>query len=432
MSKRRSEPRTAAAVAAAPVVLRLRIDRLGHLGDGIGTTATGERVHAPRILPDEEVEGAVAAGRMAAPRILTPVPERVRAPCPHYAACGGCALQHAQDAFVSNWKQEVVRAALAAQGIVAPFRPLQVSPASARRRAVLAGRRLRAGALVGFHSPAAAQLVAVPDCRLLHPALMAALPALEALVALGGARKGEMALTLTRTETGLDLSVRDAPAADGAQAAALGAEAARRGLARLSWNGEVLAQQAVPRVRFGRAEVPLPPGAFLQATAEGEAALLAAVRAAVGPARRIADLFAGCGTFALPLAEAAEVHAVEGEAAMLEALEAGWRSAPGLRRVATEARDLFRRPLAGPELARFDAVVIDPPRAGAAAQVAALAAAPVPVIAAVSCNPVTFARDARVLVQAGYRLDWVQVVDQFRWSAHVELAARLSHPHMAR
>jgi 23S rRNA (uracil1939-C5)-methyltransferase len=416
---------------AAPAVLRLRVDRLGHLGDGIGTTAEGERVLAPRILPGEEIEGAVAGGRMAAPRILTPVPERVRAPCPHYAACGGCALQHASDAFVADWKVEVVRSALAAQGLAAPFRPMHVSPPASRRRAVLAGRRLRAGALVGFHSPASAQIVAVPDCRLLHPDLMAALPALEALVAIGGTRKGEMALALTRTEDGLDLAVRDAPTAVGAEAAALAAEAARRGFARLSWNGEVLAQRAVPRLRFGRAAVPLPPGAFVQATAEGEAALLAAVRDAVGPARRVADLFAGCGTFALPLAETAEVHAVEGDGSMLAALDAGWRGATGLRRVTTETRDLFRRPLTAPELARFDAVVIDPPRAGATAQAEALAGARVPVIAAVSCNPVTFARDARTLVQAGYRLDWVQVVDQFRWSAHVELAARLSRPHMA-
>ena len=159
--------------------------------------------------------------------------------------------------------------------------------------------------------------------------------------------------------------------------------------------------------------------------------MLAAVRDAVGDARRIADLFAGCGTFTLPLAEGAEVHAVEGAAPMLAALDHGWRGAAGLKRVTTEARDLFRRPLLPDELARVDAVVIDPPRAGAEAQVAELAHAAVPVIAYVSCNPVTFARDARTLVAAGYRLDWVQVVDQFRWSAHVELVARFSRAHIA-
>ncbi|MCC5983842.1 MAG: class I SAM-dependent RNA methyltransferase, partial [Rhodobacteraceae bacterium] len=202
-------------------------------------------------------------------------------------------------------------------------------------------------------------------------------------------------------------------------------------LARLAWEGEVIALAALPAQTFGRAQVVPPPGAFLQATEDGEATLLAAVRGAVGDAARVADLFAGCGTFTLPLAERAEVHAVEGDAAMLAALDAGWRRAAGLKRVRTETRDLFRRPLLADELACFDAVVIDPPRAGAAAQVAELARAQVPVIAAVSCNPVTFARDARVLVAAGYCLQTVQVVDQFRWSAHVELAARFVFGHIA-
>ncbi|MGL5009323.1 MAG: class I SAM-dependent RNA methyltransferase, partial [Paracoccaceae bacterium] len=181
--------------------------------------------------------------------------------------------------------------------------------------------------------------------------------------------------------------------------------------------------------RFGRALVAPPPGAFLQATDDGERALLRAVGDALaGPMRKVADLFAGVGTFALPLAERAEVHAVEGDAAMTAALEKGWRGAEGLKRVSVETRDLFRRPLEPDELRGFDGVVIDPPRAGAEAQTVALAASLVPVIAAVSCNPVTFARDARVLVAAGYALDWVQVVDQFRWSSHVELVARFSRP----
>jgi 23S rRNA (uracil1939-C5)-methyltransferase len=198
------------------------------------------------------------------------------------------------------------------------------------------------------------------------------------------------------------------------------------GLARLTWEGETVALRTAPMQRFGAALVSPPPGAFLQATAEGEAALVAAVREATGPARRILDLFAGAGTFALPLAETADLHAVEGDAALLVALDKGWRQTPGLHRVTTETRDLFRRPLEPDELGAFDAVVIDPPRAGAEAQTRALARARVPVIAAVSCNPVTFARDARILVEAGYRIDWVQPVDQFRWSAHVELVARLS------
>jgi 23S rRNA (uracil1939-C5)-methyltransferase len=179
-------------------------------------------------------------------------------------------------------------------------------------------------------------------------------------------------------------------------------------------------------MRFGRANVPLPVGAFLQATAEGEAALLASVKGAVGPARRIIDLFAGIGTFGLPLAENAEIHAVEGDVAMLTALDKGFRMAEGIKRVTNDIRDLYRRPLEPDEFKGYDAVVIDPPRAGAEAQSHTLAKSKVPVIAAVSCNPATFARDAKILAQAGYKLNWVQVVDQFRWSPHVELAAQFT------
>ena len=208
--------------------------------------------------------------------------------------------------------------------------------------------------------------------------------------------------------------------------AALGAWAESTGLARLSWDAEVVAQSRPPLHRFGAAMVSPPPGAFLQATLPGEAALQAAVADAVGGARRIVDLFSGCGTFALPLATGAEVLAVETDAPMLAALDLGWRGAPGLRRVGTQARDLFRRPLLADELKGFDAAVIDPPRAGAEAQARALADSDVPVVAAVSCNPVTFARDARILCDGGFRLEWVQMVDQFRFSPHVELAARFT------
>lgn len=382
----------------------------------------------PRTLPGEVVEGQAEDGRIAQPKIVTPSADRAAAPCPHYRACGGCAMMHASDDFVANWKQGVVERALAAQGLVAPFRPILTSPPRSRRRAVLSGRRLKSGALVGFHARASDSLTAVPDCHLLDPALIATLPALQAVTLAGASRKGELALTVTALTPGPDLAVRGGKPLDAGLRAALAGIVAGAGLARLTWDGETVYQSAPPWLAMGRARVTPPPGAFLQATPQGEAALVAAVRAAIGPARRIADLFAGCGTFALPLAETAEVHAVEGEPAMLAALDAGWRGAPGLKRVTTETRDLFRRPLLPDDLGRFDAVVLDPPRAGAEAQVARIAAARVPVLAMVSCNPVTFARDARALVAAGYRLDWIQVVDQFRWSAHIELAARLSHP----
>jgi 23S rRNA (uracil1939-C5)-methyltransferase len=412
----------------------LVIGRLGHHGDGVADTADGP-VFVPGTLPGEVVAGVVENGRMAAPRILTPSPDRVRPPCPHVRSCGGCLLQHASDSFVAGWKVGLVATALAARGVSAPVRGLHVSPPRSRRRATLAVRRGRSGVTVGFHARGSDAVVATPECHLLHPALMAGFPAFEAIAAPALSRKGTLALTVTLTDTGLDVAAQGGKPLDAALRADLAALAEAHGLARLTWDGTTVAQRVAPVVQFGRARVPLPPGGFLQATAEGEAALLAAVRAALRPvldARgRVADLFAGCGTFALPLAESVEVQAAESDPAATAALLEGWRRAPGLRAVAAETRDLFRRPLAGAELRGLDAAVIDPPRAGAAAQTAALAAARVPLVVALSCNPVTFARDAQTLVAAGYRLDWVAVVDQFRWSPHVELAARFALPHIA-
>lgn len=410
------------ATVSVDAPLGLTIIRLGHLGDGV----TEAGVFAARTLPGEVIEGEAVAGRIAAPRILTPSPDRVRPPCAHFKGCGGCALQYARDSFVAAWKEDLVRGMLASEGLEAEFRPMHTSPPRSRRRATLAGRRTKTGALVGFHARASDTLVEIPECHLLHPDLMAALPALVEITALGATRKGELTLSITRSDDGADVQARGGKPLSPLLHQDLAACAATHGLARLTWEEEVLAQRAPPRQIMGRALVVPPPGAFLQATAEGEAALVTAVRAAVGGAARLTDLFAGCGTFALPLAEQAEVLAVEGDGAMLATLDAGWRSAPGLRRITTQTRDLFRRPLLPAELAGLDAVVIDPPRAGAQAQIAELARSGVPVIAHVSCNPATFARDARMLVSAGFRLDWVQVVDQFRWSPHVELAARFS------
>jgi 23S rRNA (uracil1939-C5)-methyltransferase len=401
--------------------VRLTIERLGHLGDGV---APGP-VFVPRALPGEVVEGDVVQGRMKRPAIITPSPDRRSAPCRHYASCGGCALMHATDAFVSDWKAEVVRAALAGQGLAAPIRAVHTSPERSRRRAVLAGRRTKKGAIVGFHGRASGTLVDLADCHVLDPCLTAALPGLRRLTETGASRKGELSLTLTLSEGGLDLSANGGKEPDQDLRLTLAALAEDLDLARLTWDGETLAARRPALQRFGRALAVPPHGAFLQATREGEAALLAAVRTAVGPARRVADLFAGAGTFSLPLAEQAEVHAAESDRDMIAALTAAWRQTSGLHGVTAEVRDLFRRPLLPDELARFDAVVLDPPRAGAEAQVREVAASKVPVIAYVSCNPISFARDAHVLAQGGFALDWIEVIDQFRWSTHVELAARL-------
>ena len=403
--------------------MKLVIQRLGHLGDAIAIGAEGP-IYLKGFLPGEEVEG----DDLAAMRIITPSPNRVRPPCTHARACGGCALQHAADAFVADWKSEAVQSALRGQGIEAAFLPMQISPPKSRRRATFSGRRTKGGVTVGFHARASDVLVDIPNCQLLHPDLLAAVPKLDPLVRFGATRVAEIQIQVTQTLTGLDVAVSEAKELDAPAQMELARICEAAGFARLTWNGEMVAMRHAPMLRFGRAMVTPPPLAFLQATAQGEAALLAAVRRAVGPARKIVDLFAGLGTFALPLAETADVLAVEGDGKMIAALSLGARNAENLHRVEAQTRDLFRRPLEQDEFKGVDAVVIDPPRAGAEAQMTTLAQTKVPRIAAVSCNPVTFARDAKILLAGGYRLDFVQVVDQFRWSQHIELAAGFSRP----
>ncbi|HCQ64179.1 MAG TPA: class I SAM-dependent RNA methyltransferase [Rhodobacteraceae bacterium] len=407
--------------------MQVTIERLGHQGDGIGHSPDfSGPVFVPRVLPGEVVEGDLVGDRIAKPRIVTPSPDRVRPPCPHYKSCGGCALQHASDTFVAGWKTQVVRTALAARGIEAQPDAIVTSPARARRRAVFSARRTKGGVLIGFHAPKSDIITSIPACHLLHPDLLAAMPALEALVLEGASRKSMLRLNVALSDGGADVAVTGGKPPDPRLETSLATLAGQHGLARLSWEGETIALVEPPAQIFGRARVTPPPGAFLQATKEGEAALLDGVRASVAGAKKVVDLFAGSGTFTLPLAETAEVHAVEDAAGMLAALDQGWRRAQGLKLVTTEPRDLFRRPLLPDELKPFDAVVIDPPRAGAEAQFAELASAEVSRIAAVSCNPVTFARDAALLIAGGFRLDRLTVVDQFRWSTHVELVAGFS------
>jgi len=404
---------------------KFTVERLGMEGDGIISSLSGA-IYAPYTLPGENVQGQPDGSRLTHIEVLGASEFRVKPVCRHFGRCGGCSLQHASDAFLASWKQDVVVRALAAQGLDAMFRPAVSSPERSRRRATFTGRRTRKTEQIGFFESGSEVLVDLAECHILRPALMAARPALAAILRAGGSRNGVLRLTVTDSLEGLDVAVSGGKPLDIVLRGTLAGLAEAHDLARLTWDEDQIALRRRPVQRFGRALVAPPPGGFLQATAEGEAALLAAVVDAVGPAKRVADLFAGCGTFALPLAERAEVLAVEGEAAMVAAMDRGWREAAGLHKVDSVARDLFRRPMLAHEMKNFDAVVIDPPRAGAAAQMMELAQSAVKVIAAVSCNPITFARDAKTLCDAGFSLDWVQVVDQFRWTGHVELVARFS------
>lgn len=382
---------------------------------GLGLLADG--THLERVLPGEEVEVLTDGSA----RIITPVADRVKPPCRHFKSCGGCAVQHASDDFVATWKTKIVERAMTARDLPFPFRTLHTSPPQSRRRARLAGRRTKKGAMVGFHGKASDTLIEVPDCQLLLPSIRAGFPALEALTIIAASRKSEVNLTVTDTLGGLDVFVETERELTGQLRIELAGLAEQHNLARLAWNDDVVVTRKAPEQAFGAAKVAPPAGAFLQATREGEAALVAAVIEATKGAKRCIDLFSGAGTFSLPLAKFSEVHAVEGSSDMLETLDRGWRHATGLKTVTTETRDLFRRPLEPDELAKYDVAVLDPPRAGAEAQIATLCASKLKRTVMVSCNPVTFARDAAAMIDAGFVVEWIDVVDQFRWSPHVEL-----------
>lgn len=396
------------------------IERLGHQGDGV---ASGP-VFVFRALPGEIVEGELNGNRLEGTRIVSPSPDRVKAPCQHYKTCGGCQLQHASDQFVSRWKVEIVEKALAAHGLECEFLPIQTSPPRSRRRIVLSAKRTKKGATAGFHRRESDVIVEVPRCEVIHKDLAPAVDVARRLAMVGASRKSELSVTATASAAGLDVSVVGGKPLDGPLRVLLSGEAESANLARLSWDDETVVTRHQPFLHFGNAEVVPPPGSFLQATVHGQNALVEAVKSAIGDVgRKGIDLFSGCGTFTLPLAGRFEMHGVEGQAAMLDALDHGWRKASGLKRVTTEVRDLFRNPIIADEL-KFDFAVIDPPRAGAEAQIREIANSKISRLAYVSCNPVTFARDAETLCEAGFELEWLQVVDQFRWSVHVELAAK--------
>ena len=400
------------------------IARVGHRGDGVVDTASGP-LYVAYTLPGETVEVETSADhpeRARLMRIVTPSPERITPICPHFGVCGGCVIQQWAWPRYREWKRGLVGTALKDAHIAAEVGELVDAHGDGRRRATFHARRSPQGVLsVGFAARQAHHVIAIDRCPILAPALAGAIETAWAFAeALSGHGK-PLDIQVTATDAGLDIDIRGSGALNAAQTLALARIAEQHRLARLTRHGELIARCAAPTVRMGRAVVTLPPGAFLQATDEGEAALARLVADHVGAAKHVVDLFCGVGPFALRLAERSRVTAADNDAPAVAALKQAAASTPGLKPILAEPRDLFRRPFLAQELARFDAVVFDPPRQGAQAQAREIAASKVPVVVAVSCNPTTFARDASLLIDGGYRLVAVMPVDQFRWSAHVEL-----------
>ncbi len=410
---------------ARTTVETVSITRLGHLGDGIAETEDGP-VFVPLTLPGERVEIERTGDRGRLLRIFESSPARTAPVCRHFGACGGCSLQHMKSKAYLAWKREQLRVPLAQRGLEAPVEAAEPVPIGSRRRAVFAARRVGRQALFGYHARHSNRIIAISECPILKPEIAAVLPGLAKLAGPLTPLKGEVRIGVTATEAGLDVAFegpRPRPPALVALAVPL---LQKLGIARLSIAGEPIMTFADPIVRIDGAEIVLPPLAFLQAAAVAEGVMGRLVLEGVEGGRRIADLYAGVGTFTLRLARQARVLAVEGDGAALDALALAARRAPGLKPVETLRRDLARMPLSAHELAGFDAVVFDPPRAGADAQAAEIAASGVPKVAAVSCNPATLARDLRTLVDGGYRIDRVTPVDQFLFSPHIEAVVQLS------
>lgn len=401
-----------------------RIDDIGAGGDGVATV-DGARVFTPLTAPGDLAELDVRGDRGALVALLEKGADRVDAPCRHYGACGGCALQHLSTDYYRNWKRRRVIDALAREGFGGILVGETVeTPTASRRRAVFSVKKGQGDLMLGFNARRSSQIAAIDGCLILREELSSRLPALRALAAKIDAREFDFAVTLC--DNGLDIAITGkVKEPRGAGLAGLIAAASAATAVRLSMNGDVLALFAPPLVHFDGIPATPPPGGFLQASREGEAALIELVKAATAGARQIADLFSGYGTFALPLARSAAVFAVDSDPASIGALAdaAAGAQASGLNinPVGTEIRDLFERPLMARELKRFDAIVFDPPRAGAPAQAAEIAKSGVKTVIGVSCNPATFARDAAILAGGGYRLSQATPIDQFVYSPHVEL-----------
>ncbi|ASS54203.1 class I SAM-dependent RNA methyltransferase [Rhizobium leguminosarum] len=407
------------------------IEKLGAQGDGIASSAGGP-VYVPFSLPGETVAIARVKSQGTIMSITTPSPDRQEPPCRHFGpdgvngTCGGCTLQHMADTPYRAFKRQLVIDALKSKGLTPEVGEIVPARPGERRRVVFAARKTEKDMLVGFNQAESHHIVAIEECPISSAGIIARLPAIRAIAASLATSAEPFRVAVLETLSGLDISVDEVKKlSDPQRRKAIETALGLRGIARVSLNGEILVEPSKPMVEFGGVQVSPPPGSFTQATKPAEEAMAELVIAHAGKAKRIADLFAGSGTFSLRLARIGRVHAVEAEAKALAALDHAARNTQGLKPVTVEKRDLFRRPLMTQEFKPYDAVVFDPPRAGAEFQCQELARSAVKKIVAVSCNPLTLARDLAILVEGGYRITQVTPIDQFLWTSHVEVVATL-------
>lgn len=430
----------------------LIIDRLAAQGDGVASTPDGN-VFLPFVLPGEQVRAHIGEGRAQLLEILQPSPDRIAPICRHFTRCGGCAFQHMAASAEQAWKTGLVATAMSQQRVFDPaaavdasaddataevkaktriaasIQPIVASPPGTRRRAVFAARRTKSGAILGFHEQRSHDLVDLAECPILSPQIASRLEGLRALIAPFLSRSGEARMTVTLADNGVDVVLDDTKpdlSLDDRTKITELARAAR--IIRLTVKGEIVFATGEPQLKFGRVNVTPAPGVFLQAVPAVEARMTEIILAAVGKSKRVADLFSGLGTFSFPLAERAEVLAVDGDKASIACLIQAVKRAQNIKPVTGKVRDLFQEPLSAKELEPFDAVVFDPPRAGADAQARMIAKSKVPIVVAVSCAPSTLARDLKTLIAGGYVLQSITPIDQFVFSPHVEAIAILKRP----
>jgi 23S rRNA (uracil1939-C5)-methyltransferase len=429
----------------------LTIDRLAAQGDGVASTPDGN-VFLPFVLPGERVRAQISEGRAEVIEILEASPNRIAPICRHFTHCGGCATQHMAASAEQAWKSDLVATAMSQQRVfdlaasledapadtaevkaksrvTSAIQPIVASPPGTRRRAVFAARRTKSGAILGFHEQRSHDIVDLAECPILSPQIASRLDGLRVLIAPLLSRSGEARMTVTLADNGVDVVLEDTkPELTFDERAKIADLARAARIIRLTVKGEIIFATGEPQLKFGRVNVTPAPGVFLQAVPEVEARMTDIILAAVGKSKRVADLFSGLGTFSFPLAERAEVLAVDGDKASIACLTQAVKRATGIKPVTAKVRDLFREPLSAKELETFDAVVFDPPRAGADAQARMIAKSKVPIVVAVSCAPSTLARDLKTLIAGGYVLQSITPIDQFVFSPHIEAIAILKRP----
>lgn len=386
------------------------ITALGQHGDGIGDSA-GTKVFVPFTLPGERVDAEIDGERGTLVEVLSPSPDRIEPFCPHFGICGGCTLQHAGPAPYTAFKEALVESALEHANVETALTPLLDGRGTGRRRTTLHVRKNA----TGYNRAKSHDVLDIEICPILVPSLQKAAPRVaRALYPLAG----DCDVSITATDTGLDVAVKSERKL---KPSALADYATTHKLARLTFNGEAVYMTRAPAIRMAKSLVEIPPASFLQATLVAEETLARLVLEGIGAAKSVADLFCGVGPFALRMAAQARVYAADSDRPAVEALKKAFNHTQGLKPLTAQVRDLFRDPLAPIELDPYDAVVFDPPRAGAEGQARELARSRVKTVVAVSCEPKTFARDAAILIDGGYSLKRVTPVDQFAWSTHVEV-----------